>query len=692
MFAIIICTMALAALFLTGCKKPGFKENGPAGGDDALPIKSLSVGPQPAVTIPADLLTKYKPESWMSEVPDNIKISHLSIPGTRWSTYNLPYASGQYQTTSISEQLNMGVRYLQIHCRLNTATTTFVTVRRNDDNHNTVLTQFIDTLNTFLTSNNRETIILMLEETTDWPNPDNWTDKIREVVDANPTRFYKWPNYYSATTTTTADWPRIGDLRGKIMILSHSDRLKQTYFARVMNDLNSQIKLGWTDDGNGVVPAEYVNEHFSSSGETKVTQVHNLCARADGGTNPAADLGRLFLNETGRGVATSSPSLSSTTIGSEADTINPRVDDLFELQFNETWNYGRFGIIAMDRMGEYSSKLIYLTNFDRYNKIFKPYVLGVQYGQYYAGYHVAGSNELGSLYSTWPKGSTFGNFTYPTSVREKFVNANWMYNIPDTTHLNLINIPATHDAVTSGGGPEDKCQNMTVAQQLDNGVRSLDLRLTSIANKPTDELYGHHGPINYEDIKWSDLIETLTDFLDAHPSETIILHTNLGTEDLRLRFNNRIQTAGKAGYFLSSCPPVPTMGQLRKKVWLVRGSDLSNPGCDWTYQGGLDYAANPNTPDIDSKWAKLEQDLIDAQLPQNHQYFWENPSSWTPSPQSAANTINPKLIYKLNEMNSDGTLYKARRLGEVPVDFVSLQIAQAVILSNFTNMKVMNTF
>ncbi len=53
---------------------------------------------------------------WMTALPDTKKISELSIPGTHDSMALYGGDSGQTQSLSLSEQLNAGIRYVDIRC------------------------------------------------------------------------------------------------------------------------------------------------------------------------------------------------------------------------------------------------------------------------------------------------------------------------------------------------------------------------------------------------------------------------------------------------------------------------------------------------------------------------------------------------------------------------------------------------
>ena len=58
-----------------------------------------------------------QPENWMKYLPDDLLITHVSIPGTHNScTYRTSNFMSKCQTYTLKEQLHQGVRYLDLRC------------------------------------------------------------------------------------------------------------------------------------------------------------------------------------------------------------------------------------------------------------------------------------------------------------------------------------------------------------------------------------------------------------------------------------------------------------------------------------------------------------------------------------------------------------------------------------------------
>lgn len=105
---------------------------------------------------------------------------------------------------------------------------------------------------------------------------------------------------------------------------------------------------------------------------------------------------------------------------------------------------------------------------------------------------------------------------------------NWMSDIPDTTKISDINIPGTHDSCAFRVQIPllSKCQNKTVKEQLNSGIRFLDIRVEKVGNKLklVHDIADCKSPENPEKkLFLEDVINDCKSFLSENPSEVILM-------------------------------------------------------------------------------------------------------------------------------------------------------------------------
>lgn len=151
----------------------------------------------------------------------------------------------------------------------------------------------------------------------------------------------------------------------------------------------------------------------------------------------------------------------------------------------------------------------------------------------------------------------------------------WMSYLDDDTELADISIPGTHDSgtksyysVIKGLG---RCQNMSIGQQLKDGIRYLDIRLTLDGF----DLVVAHGPVKLN-LKFLQVLNACKAFLEHHPDETIIMLVSKATSS-----GGPIGKAFRYAMNLADVPfytenRLPDLSEARGKVILIsRDPDLS---------------------------------------------------------------------------------------------------------------------
>lgn len=168
---------------------------------------------------------------WMKDLSDNTPIQSLTIPGTHDSgAYDITLAKriwSKTQDADIKDQLKMGIRFLDIRLNLDAG---HLKVYHGPADCNLNFHQgsnsVIGYCKDFLADNPSEIIIMSVKEEGDWRDFDI---KVREAIDADPI-WYK-----------LEQWPKLGDARGKIVLMRRWNTYKAPYGIDAMLDWEGKI-------------------------------------------------------------------------------------------------------------------------------------------------------------------------------------------------------------------------------------------------------------------------------------------------------------------------------------------------------------------------------------------------------------------------------------------------------------------
>ncbi|KAI9844413.1 MAG: hypothetical protein M1837_005614 [Sclerophora amabilis] len=155
----------------------------------------------------------------------------------------------------------------------------------------------------------------------------------------------------------------------------------------------------------------------------------------------------------------------------------------------------------------------------------------------------------------------------------------WMRDLKDETPLSALSIPGTHNSPTCHRAlPSVRCQAVGVREQLDNGVRFLDIRVQpeSPDDPSKDGLILVHGvfPISLTGNKYlRDLVNEVSAFLDQNPSETVIM--SIKREGPGKHTDQQLSRILKDHYAHDvnrwfTAPRIPDLGEARHKMVLMR--------------------------------------------------------------------------------------------------------------------------
>ena len=104
----------------------------------------------------------------------------------------------------------------------------------------------------------------------------------------------------------------------------------------------------------------------------------------------------------------------------------------------------------------------------------------------------------------------------------------WMHSLQDSLNIAQINLPGTHDscAYRVQFPMLSKCQNTTITEQLNSGIRFLDIRVEKEGNKLKlvhDIADCKNAQKKSEKLYLDSVINDCRKFLTENPTETILL-------------------------------------------------------------------------------------------------------------------------------------------------------------------------
>ncbi len=274
--------------------------------------------------------------------------------------------------------------------------------------------------------------------------------------------------------------------------------------------------------------------------------------------------------------------------------------------------------------------------------------------------------------------------------------ANWMGVLDDSNNLSEISIPGSHDAgalyETFSGTA--KCQEFTIDNQLNSGVRFLDIRCRHI----DDAFAIHHGSV-YQHMNFDDVLNYCFNFLNSNPTECIIISvkeeydaSNI-TRTFEETFDSYVAKSPGSWYLGAT---IPELGLVRGKIVLFRRfSSTSTPkGIDATsWKDDATFEVNNGNArlkiqddyyvtDTDEKWNAITSLLGEAETGNSSTLYVNFTSGYKPlifgipSITSVSSVINP-LVSSYFISNISG------RYGILPMDFVNEELNALIIETNF---------
>ena len=295
------------------------------------------------------------------------------------------------------------------------------------------------------------------------------------------------------------------------------------------------------------------------------------------------------------------------------------------------------------------------------------------------------------------------------NVSEEIVegSSTWMASVDGSKLLSDLYLPGTHDSATKYVDLAffARCQALSIKQQLEVGVRYLDIRLGFDSQGDKDTLAFYHGFCQCRNgaFPWSkpldldDVLSECYEFLSNNKTETIIFavkqERGLDNEQFQTMLLSKIVQSVEYWYLSET---MPTLDECRGKLVLVRRFDkipanLKTPmGIPflWTDQG--DFEQTPLAFNIEPQ--------ADFRLIVQDRYKYDVKDKWHAFEKTLYMTNSDESNFStnvhLNFLSTNGSLayghpyYYASRLNKKFLESELSEIAPSWIIVDFGTAKL----
>lgn len=262
--------------------------------------------------------------------------------------------------------------------------------------------------------------------------------------------------------------------------------------------------------------------------------------------------------------------------------------------------------------------------------------------------------------------------------KAKFINPDWMADISDKKSVAEISLPGTHNTMSFYGGLSVQCQSWSLKQQLEAGVRFLDIR----ARHYTNDLPIHHEAF-YQHVTFRNVVQETMDFLNYHPKELVIMRLR---EEYCSERNTETMYDTVTRYLKLFAPRdriwwsrrIPTVGEARGKLIILQNFDGKRLGITYGANDIMSISDDYHVAtvfNIPTKWHGVQQHFEAAIVGDKRKiYLTYTSGSGGLFPLTIASHMNSNLYDLLAKMNG-----QKRRLGFIIMDFPSAEVIKMII-------------
>ena len=311
-----------------------------------------------------------------------------------------------------------------------------------------------------------------------------------------------------------------------------------------------------------------------------------------------------------------------------------------------------------------------------------------------------------------------------SGIASEMTMENWMSFLPDDKKLLLINIPGSHNTAAHElnilGIPVSRTQDKSIPELLNIGVRKLDIRIALHEGQDDDDnLYTCHGIFDcyyvdennkQQSLTFKHILLDIKNFLEKNPTETVILWTQSEKGDGYENIKRAVELFDKI------VPDIFVKYDKNLKLGDVRGKIVSSvyKTNEYDSEGRVIYHSGfdgcTNLEEIHMKYidknyynswevtgeVKVKEvteflQTYDISIQDAEEEFEKNKSKYPfsysvactgehqsilPFPKVQADIVN---LFILEYDFKNGYYY-----GWIDMDYVSLELAQKIMITNFT--------
>ncbi|MDL2400798.1 phosphatidylinositol-specific phospholipase C domain-containing protein [Rhizobium mayense] len=303
--------------------------------------------------------------------------------------------------------------------------------------------------------------------------------------------------------------------------------------------------------------------------------------------------------------------------------------------------------------------------------------------------------------------------------RSREIATDWMHHIGDDRFLTELTIPGTHDTMTylaendsvMEGRNLSLCQHLPLKDQLNRGIRFIDVRLYASLDYGGQNLVLCHGSVSLNHT-FDYVLSECCKFLAEHTSECIIMSINNDRrKDDNVKLFSELVSASVSDPryrdFFYTEKKIPKLGRVRRRIVLLRRFDDSEVGInvtDWpgdqTFERKNSDGVVYNVQDefdawgyatLGRKYDHWKKQALNAAQDQIKDKLYINFSSgtggapaaikMTPTPEYIADSVNPRLLDFFSEATP-------ARYGVIPMDFPEALLKPANLISTIISTNV----